>query len=433
MRLREDLADTREHLQAVIEELEASNEELQSVNEELQASSEELQASNEELQASNEELTTLNDELRIKSVEASQLSTTLGNIQNSIRMALIVVDQDLKVQSFNALAVRIFGLMPNDVGQSLLGVPCHLDLPNLRDKVSSVIRDGDVMVERVLEGEYCFVMQIAPYRDESDRISGALLTFTDTSELHRSEAARQSSETRFRHVWEASQEALLVVDFAGNIVLANPALERMFGYAGDALRGNRVEMLIPESSRDAHVRDREDFIRQPNQVRAMGAMRDVRGRRQDGSLFHVEVGLSSMAIDGANFVLASIIDISERRRLSLELDAHRHHLEEMVTQRTAALRAAQERLQLWETNVTDYAILTLDPAGSVISWSIGAERLKGYRADEIIGQNFSCFYSTDDIAPGSPPRCSRERDYPAVSRTKAGEFARTAPGSGPMS
>jgi len=90
VRLRQELADTREHLQLVIEELEASNEELQSLNEELQSSGEELQSSNEELQSSNEELTTLNDELRAKSLEASQLSATLGNIQNSIRTSLVV-------------------------------------------------------------------------------------------------------------------------------------------------------------------------------------------------------------------------------------------------------------------------------------------------------------------------------------------------------
>jgi PAS domain-containing protein len=128
-RLRQELADTREHLQAVIEQMEASNEEYQSLNEELQLASEELQAANEELQASNEELSSLNAELRRKSQEYGRLNATLGNIQNSIRTGLVVVEGDGRVSRFNALAGRVFGLLPDDIGQSLYRVPCHLDLP----------------------------------------------------------------------------------------------------------------------------------------------------------------------------------------------------------------------------------------------------------------------------------------------------------------
>ena len=140
--LRQELAATREHLQAVIEEMEASNEELQSLNEEMQASSEELQASNEELQSTNEELITLNDELRAKSTELAHLNDTLSNIQNSIQIGLVVVDEQGKVRRFNPLAVRVFGLMPEDIGQHLVGAPCTLDLPDLRRQIEEVIQTG---------------------------------------------------------------------------------------------------------------------------------------------------------------------------------------------------------------------------------------------------------------------------------------------------
>jgi PAS domain S-box-containing protein len=55
-------------------------------------------------------------------------------------------------------------------------------------------------------------------------------------------------------------------------------------------------------------------------------------------------------------------------------------------------------------NVQDYAIFMLDPEGPVISWNEGAQRIKGYTAEEIIGRHFSCFYSPEDIAIGKPPR-----------------------------
>ncbi len=111
--------------------METSSEELQALNEELQASSEELQSSNEELQSTNEELITLNDELGAKSAELADTNGALTNILDSIQVGLVMVDGQGKVRRFNPLAVRVFSLMPEDVGQRLCGVPCTLDLPDL--------------------------------------------------------------------------------------------------------------------------------------------------------------------------------------------------------------------------------------------------------------------------------------------------------------
>ena len=330
-RLRQELADTREHLQAVIEEFEASNEELQTLNEEIQSSSEELQASNEELQSSNEELTTLNDELRIKSQEAAQLTTTLGNIQNSIRTSLVVVDREGHVTRYNSLATRIFGLVPSDVGQGLYGVPCHLPLPNLRALVNAVIAHGTSLVERVQQGDFQFLMQIDPYRNEVGKNDGAVLTFADISELRRAEAAKEGSEIRFRHVWEACLEGLLVVDGEGRIALANPSLDAMFGYAAGELIGQPLEILLPEPLRERHAGLRSAFAATP-EARQMMPMRDLFGLRKDGSRFYVEVSLSGMPSDGGRYVMATVADITTRKeaeialrqskqRLSLALDA----------------------------------------------------------------------------------------------------------------
>jgi PAS domain S-box-containing protein len=78
-----------------------------------------------------------------------------------------------------------------------------------------------------------------------------------------------------------------------------------------------------------------------------------------------------------------------------------------LTERRAAqeaLRASEERFRLLVQSVTDYAIYMLDPVGTVTSWNPGAERFKGYRADEILGQNFSRFYSEEDRLAGVPTR-----------------------------
>lgn len=78
-----------------------------------------------------------------------------------------------------------------------------------------------------------------------------------------------------------------------------------------------------------------------------------------------------------------------------------------LTERRAAqeaLRASEERFRLLVESVTDYAIYMLDPVGTITSWNAGAERFKGYAAGEILGQNFSRFYSEEDRMAGVPSR-----------------------------
>ncbi|MCK7582996.1 MAG: response regulator [Chromatiales bacterium] len=203
--LRHELAETREYLQSVLDQQEITHEELQSLHEEIQVSTEELQTANEELQSSNEELTTLNDELRLKTHEATHLSTTLTNIQNSIRTALVVVDRDGRLTRFNALAVRIFGIVEDDIGNHLAGIPCHLSLPNLRECLECVVTQGESVIERVHQGDFHYLMQIDPYRNEFGQVVGAILNFSDISELHRAESAHAGSEQRLRLALDAAR------------------------------------------------------------------------------------------------------------------------------------------------------------------------------------------------------------------------------------
>ena len=81
------------------------------------------------------------------------------------------------------------------------------------------------------------------------------------------------------------------------------------------------------------------------------------------------------------------------------------HRVEDVTERMRtreALRESDEHLRLLVNSVRDYAILMLDPSGQVASWNQGAERIKGYNANEIVGRHFSCFYPPEDVQNGKP-------------------------------
>ena len=99
-----------------------------------------------------------------------------------------------------------------------------------------------------------------------------------------------------------------------------------------------------------------------------------------------------------------------------------------------ALRESEERFRLLVDGVKDYAIFMLDPSGQVTSWNQGAERIKGYKADEIIGRHFSCFYPPEDVQNGKPERRTPNRHSPkAAMRRRAGGYERMGRDFGPTS
>lgn len=118
---------------------------------------------------------------------------------------------------------------------------------------------------------------------------------------------------RFRLMVEANSNGLLVVDQGGRIVLANPALERMFGYSAKELLGQRLDALLPERERRLHGEHLLTYMQAPR-ARPMGTGRELHGRRKDGSEFPIEVSLSPFSENGEQFVDALIADISERKR-----------------------------------------------------------------------------------------------------------------------
>lgn len=93
--------------------------------------------------------------------------------------------------------------------------------------------------------------------------------------------------------------------------MVNTQIEKQFGYTRDELLGKSVDLLVPVSLRDRHRGERVSFMRSP-EARSMGAGRELFGVKKDGTLFPVEIGLNPLTSEGSVFVLASIIDITQR-------------------------------------------------------------------------------------------------------------------------
>ncbi|MBV9124033.1 MAG: PAS domain S-box protein [Planctomycetes bacterium] len=163
------------------------------------------------------------------------------------------------------------------------------------------------------EGTFFPVMCNASPVQQGGVLTEVVLEFRDITEEKQAEEALRQSEVRFRAVVEAAPSGMVMVGPQGEVVLANALLKKMFGYAGDELLGQSIEVLVPERFRGRHPGFREGFLASPA-VRAMGAGRDLFGRRRDGSEFPVEIGLNPIQRDEGLFVLAVVIDVTERKR-----------------------------------------------------------------------------------------------------------------------
>jgi formate hydrogenlyase transcriptional activator len=187
----------------------------------------------------------------------------------------------------------------------------------------------------------------------------------------------------FEKLFLASPDAIIVTTVDGRISAASPATERLFGYSQSELIGQLVEILIPERFRSRHPHRRDSYLAAPV-VRPMGTGLELFGLRKDGTEFPVDIMLSPVDAGAGHSVLTVVRDITERKRAE------------------ADLRQSEERFRLLVEGAVDYAIFVLDPEGRVATWNSGAERIKGYTADEILGQHFSRFYPQESIERGKP-------------------------------
>jgi PAS domain S-box-containing protein len=143
----------------------------------------------------------------------------------------------------------------------------------------------------------------------------------------------KQAEDQFRLVVEAAPSAMIMVNTEGQVALVNTQAETVFGYSREELIGHPMERLVPERFRSHHIGYRHGYF-DDAQARPMGAGRELFGLRKDGSEVPIEIGLNPIHTSEGLFVLASIIDISERKQAELEAARRRNemaHLSRVTT------------------------------------------------------------------------------------------------------
>jgi PAS domain S-box-containing protein len=209
----------------------------------------------------------------------------------------------------------------------------------------------------------------------------------DEAEMPQNDRA-ELAQSALENLFEVSPDAIFVTDAQGVIRGANPRAAELFGYTQAELIGQPIENLVPERFRARHPSHRENYNAHPR-ARQRGAAMNLFGLRKDGAEFPVDIMLKPIQTPAGPAVLSFLRDVTEQRAAQ------------------EALRRNDQQLRSIVESVRDYAIYLLDPDGCVMTWNAGAERIKQYTADEILGLHFSRFFTQQDVDRGRPAEVLR--------------------------
>lgn len=228
--------------------------------------------------------------------------------------AIILVNKEGKIAYANHQTEKLFGyrrieLISNEI-EILIPVRHHQDHPGMHTsffvtpETRKMGTGSELFALRKDGTEFPVEVGLNPLVTMDGTM--ILVSVIDISE-------RKKAEERFRLVVESAPNAMILVNESGKITLINNQTEKLFGYQRNELIGNILELLIPKRYRENHPNLRISFFASPS-VRAMGAGRELFAVRKDGTEFPVEIGLNPIETDEGTIVLASVIDISERKK-----------------------------------------------------------------------------------------------------------------------
>jgi PAS domain S-box-containing protein len=306
--------------------------------------------------------------------------------------AIYLLDVEGIVRTWNSGAERLKGYRANEIiGQNFsrffTAEDNAIELP--RQILTRARRAGRAEHEgwsvRKDGSRFWAAVVIWPVRVSDGRAVGFAKITRDITERRQAQQTLYESERRFRLLVEAVKDyAIYMLDPSGVIINWNAGAERMKGYSAEEIVGQHFSLFYTREDRAAGA---------PARALASAARHGhYEGEgwrvRKDGGRFWALVELDAMRDETGELIgFAKVTrDITERQ----------------VAQQT--LREAASQFRTLIDGVTDYALYMLDPNGLVVNWNAGAERIKGYTADEIIGQHFSRFYTERDRAAGLPAR-----------------------------
>jgi diguanylate cyclase (GGDEF)-like protein/PAS domain S-box-containing protein len=311
-------------------------------------------------------------------------------VQSVIDYAIYMLKPDGTVANWNTGAERAKGYTPEEIvgknfalfyseADRLKGMPQRsLETAAITGRFETegwrYRKDGSAFWAHVI---------IDAIRDDYGQLLGFAKITRDCTQQQEQQRKAREDEARFRLLVEGVTDyAIYMLDHDGNVVNWNAGAQRAKGYVAEEIVGKHF-------SRFYSVQDRLEHIPNKNLQTAFktGRFEDEGWRyRKDGSAFWAHVVIDAIRDEAGKLIGYAKItrDCTEQQRIRREQHEQ------------------AERFRLLVEGVTDYAIYMLDAKGHVVNWNAGAQRAKGYVAEEIVGQHFSLFYSSQDRAMNLP-------------------------------
>jgi PAS domain S-box-containing protein len=277
---------------------------------------------------------------------------------------LIALSPGDEIACCNAAASQIFGFVDATVGQpldALLGPTgaAFEDRAELARALAQARAEGSSSLQllRHRSDGSAYQLQVTMRRIASG--AGEVILVRGTPNEPDAQRIATDVDMRMRGLLEAAPDAMLLVDNAGVIALANHQAEKLFGYERVELIGQRIEVLVPERFRPGHAGHRQGFFADAR-TRPMGAGIDLFALRKDGSEFPAEISLAPVRTEQGTFATAAVRDITERRKVEAKFRGF--------------LEAAPD------------AVVIVGAGGNIVLVNSQTEKLFGYPRGELIGQ-----------------------------------------------
>jgi PAS domain S-box-containing protein len=324
--------------------------------------------------------------------ETKRQKELLQLILASIADGVVVADSNGKFLLFNAAAEQVLGIGATEatpdqwsdqygvyLSDTATQYPAD-QLPLVRAMRGENVEDVELFIRnpQVPEGRLLSING-RPLKGADGALQGGVVVFHDMTERKRAEKALRQSEQRYHLLFDSNPHPVWVYDLKTLVILdVNRSAVRNYGYSREEFLSLSIKDIRPSQDVPAVL---ESAVKAPLDTETSGVWKHL---KKGGTLIDVEITSHPLVYEGRDARLVVATDITTRKRAE------------------EALRQSEERFRLLVSEVADYAILMLDPEGRIASWNAGAERIKGYRSEEIIGQHFSRFYPTEDVERGKP-------------------------------
>jgi PAS domain S-box-containing protein len=331
----------------------------------------ETQHSLEIQEASNNQLRQANATLR---VSEEKLAVTLKSIGD----AVITTDAEGRVTLLNPFAERLTGW----THAAAAGHPVEeiFKIINQETRLPSVVPVNETLAQGTIHGlanhtilisrdgsECAIADSCAPIRDRDGQVVGSVLIFRDVTDADAAQRALRDSAALIQTILNTVVDGIVTIHAdGGDVEKANPAAERMFGYGAAELIGQNFSVLIPELKADQRKGSLEEY-RVNDAAHGTDSGREVTGRRKDGSSFPLEIAVGEMWLGGKRYFTGILRDITARKEAE-----------------EALIKAGA--LQNAIFNSANFSSIATDANGVIQIFNVGAERMLGYTAAEVMNK-----------------------------------------------